>query len=54
MRRSSPVSYQWFKGNGTSISGATSSSYTTSFYVEVWNSCNATHVKSTTVTVTVN
>ncbi len=58
----SPISYQWFKGNGTSISGATSSSYTTSFtakgtntfYVEVWNACNTTHVKSTTVTVTVN
>jgi len=58
----SPISYQWFKGSGTSISGATSSSYTTSFpnkgtntfYVEVWNACNATHVKSTTVTVTVN
>ncbi|HSY49453.1 MAG TPA: hypothetical protein VLC46_11620 [Thermoanaerobaculia bacterium] len=58
----SPISYQWFKGNGTSIGGATSSSYTTSFggkgtntfYVEVWNACNAAHVKSTTVTVTVN
>jgi hypothetical protein len=58
----SPISYQWFKGNGTAISGATSSSYTTSFpskgtntfYVEVWNACHTTHVKSTTVTVTVN
>jgi enoyl-CoA hydratase/carnithine racemase len=57
-----PLSYQWFKGNGTTISGATSSTYTTSFpnkgnntfYVEVWNACNTTHVKSTTVTVTVN
>jgi hypothetical protein len=57
-----PISYQWFNGNGTAISGATSSSYTTSFikkgtntfYVEVWNGCNTTHVKSTTVTVTVN
>jgi hypothetical protein len=57
-----PVSYQWFKGNGTTISGATSSSYTTSFpnkgnntfYVEVWNACNTAHVRSTTVTVTVN
>ncbi|HEV7429186.1 MAG TPA: hypothetical protein VGQ46_22760 [Thermoanaerobaculia bacterium] len=59
---STPISYQWFKGNGTSIAGATSSSYTTSFsgkgtntfYVEVWNACNTTHVKSSTVTVTVN
>jgi hypothetical protein len=58
----SPISYQWFKGNGTTISGATSSSYTTSFpnkgtntfYVEVWNSCNTTHVRSNTVTITVN
>ena len=58
----SPISYKWFKGNGTAIAGATSSSYTTSFsnkgtntfYVEVWNACNATHVKSNTVTVTVN
>ncbi len=57
-----PVSYQWFTGSGTAISAATSSSYTTSFpskgtntfYVEVWNACNGTHVKSTTVTVTVN
>jgi len=57
-----PISYQWFLGNGTSISGATSSSYTTSFpnkgtntfYVEVWNACNTTHVRSNTVTVTVN
>jgi hypothetical protein len=57
-----PISYQWFNGNGTAISGATSSSYTTSFtkkgtntfYVEVWNACNTTHVKSNTVTVTVN
>ncbi|MBV9185766.1 MAG: hypothetical protein JO093_09085 [Acidobacteria bacterium] len=57
-----PISYQWFNGNGTSISGATSSSYTTSFskkgtntfYVEVWNACNTTHVRSNTVTVTVN
>ena len=47
---------------GTIISGATSSSYTTSFtkrgtntfYVEVWNACNATHVRSNTVTITVN
>jgi hypothetical protein len=57
-----PISYQWFNGNGTAISGATSSSYTTSFtkkgtntfYVEVWNACNTAHVRSTTVTVTVN
>jgi hypothetical protein len=57
-----PISYQWFNGNGTAISGATSSSYTTSFtkkgtntfYAEVWNACNATHVRSNTVTVTVN
>jgi hypothetical protein len=57
-----PVSYQWFKGNGTTVSGATSSSYTTSFpnkgtntfYVEVWNACNTTHVRSNTVTITVN
>jgi len=57
-----PISYQWFKSNGTIITGATSSSYTTSFpakgnyqfYVEVWNSCNTTHVKSHNVTVTVN
>jgi hypothetical protein len=59
---SSPISYQWFKNNGTIVTGATSSSYTTSFpakgtyqfYVEVWNSCNTTHVKSHNVTVTVN
>jgi hypothetical protein len=59
---STPISYQWFKGTGSSIAGATSSSYTTSFsgkgtntfYVEVWNACNTTHVKSSTVTVTVN
>jgi hypothetical protein len=58
----SPISYQWFNGNGTAVSGAASSSYTTSFmkkgtntfYVEVWNACNTTHVKSSTVTVTVN
>jgi hypothetical protein len=58
----SPISYQWFNGNGTAVSGATSASYTTSFsrkgantfYVEVWNSCNTAHVKSNTVTVTVN
>ena len=58
----SPIFYQWFKANGTIITGATSSSYTTSFpakgnyqfYVEVWNSCNTTHVKSHNVTVTVN
>jgi uncharacterized protein YfaP (DUF2135 family) len=57
-----PVSYQWFKSNGTIVTGATSSSYTTSFpakgnyqfYVEVWNACNTTHVKSHNVTVTVN
>jgi|GEM_PF-5661089 len=57
-----PISYQWFNGNGTAISGATSSSYTTSFtkkgpntfYVEVWNACNTTHARSNTVTVTVN
>ncbi|MEA2162938.1 MAG: large repetitive protein [Thermoanaerobaculia bacterium] len=57
-----PISYQWFNGSGTSIAGATSASYTTSFtkkgtntfYVEVWNACNTTHVKSNTVTVTVN
>jgi hypothetical protein len=57
-----PISYQWFNGNGTTIAGATSSSYTTSFskkgtntfYVEVWNACNTTHVRSNTVTVTVN
>jgi hypothetical protein len=58
----SPISYQWFNGNGTLVAGATSASYTTSFtkkgtntfYVEVWNSCNATHVRSNTVTITVN
>jgi hypothetical protein len=58
----SPISYQWFNGNGTVVAGATSASYTTSFskkgtntfYVEVWNSCNATHVRSNTVTITVN
>jgi len=58
----SPISYQWFKSNGTIVTGATSSSYTTSFpakgnyqfYVEVWNACNTTHVKSHNVTVTVN
>jgi hypothetical protein len=58
----SPISYQWFNGNGTAVSGATATSYTTSFtkkgtntfYVEVWNACNTTHAKSTTVTVTVN
>jgi hypothetical protein len=59
---SSPIFYQWFQSNGTIVTGATSSSYTTSFpakgnyqfYVEVWNSCNTTHVKSHNVTVTVN
>ena len=58
----SPISYQWFKSNGTIVAGATSSSYTTSFpakgnyqfYVEVWNACNTTHVKSHNVTVQVN
>ena len=58
----SPIFYQWFKNNGTIVTGATSSSYTTSFpakgnyqfYVEVWNACNTTHVKSHNVTVTVN
>ena len=57
-----PISYQWFNGSGTIISGATSSTYTTSFtkkgtntfYVEVWNACNAPHVRSNTVTITVN
>jgi hypothetical protein len=58
----SPISYQWFNGNGTVVTGATAASYTTSFtkkgtntfYVEVWNACNATHARSNTITVTVN
>lgn len=61
---SSPFGYQWYVGNsgdtsspvggGTTASIQVSPSSTTSYWVKVTNSCNATGANSNTATVTVN